>query len=95
MDVQGRVRLAMLLFRAAMPRLAGALADAGEAPPRPTEKERLLGRLEEAAWDLDEALLEGSDDEDAWHDRVLADARVDALLRDEVAAILAARRERD
>lgn len=92
MNVQGRVRLAMLLFRSAMPRLAGAFADAGEAPPRPAEKERLLARLEEAAWDLDESILEGSEEDDAWEERALADPRVEALVAGEVAVVVAARK---
>lgn len=81
-EVQARVRLSALLFRSAMPRLAKALP----TPPRPEEKERLYAGVERAAWEMDERLLDGSEDDDAWDEKVLADpavrARVAALVAD-------------
>lgn len=89
-DPQARIRLAALLFRAAMPQLAKALAAAGQAPPRPEEKERLFARLEEAAWSFGPEVDEERD-EDAWEEIVLARPEVRDALAAAVADVAKAR----
>jgi hypothetical protein len=89
-DPQPRIRLAALLFRAAMPRLAQALAAQGRGPPRAEEKERLFARLEEAAWAFGDEVVEGSD-EDGWETRVLAHPAVRTLLAAAVEDVAKAR----
>lgn len=92
-EVQARIRLSALLFRAAMPRLAKALAAAGEAPPRPEEKEALLARLETAAWTLGPEVLRGPDDA-GWEERAVADPSVEAALAGAIGEIAGQRRKR-
>ena len=89
-DPQPRVRLAALLFKAAMPRLAKALAAAGRGAPRPEEKERLFARLEEAAWGFAPEVYAGSGGDD-WEEAVLARPDVQARLAAEVEAVARAR----
>lgn len=90
-EVQARIRLSALLFRAAMPRFAQALAAAGHAPPRADEKELLLARLERGAWELPSALLFDAE-ADAWEEKVALSPAVRALLADAVDERVRARR---
>ena len=85
-----RMQLPALLFKAAMPRLAKALAAAGQPPPRAEEKERLFARLEEACQDLPDEVFQGWEDP-AWEERAPTLPPVRALLETAVADLVAAR----
>lgn len=63
-DVQGRVLLSAILYRATLRALAGELAGRGLPPPTAEEKMTLHRAVEERAWDLPDdalAMISGRD----------------------------------